>query len=130
MYLAARKPWRSPARSSDDDACPTKIADGPRPQVHHHPSSTAPSIPVQVWSPTSSSAQQPEAGSSPLTVPHVANSGLVPPRAAFSPGPSGPGQEEDVLAAMYSLSGDFWDNALLPGTWEIAGNGMGNRGSR
>ncbi|KAG8715199.1 hypothetical protein FRC09_016829 [Ceratobasidium sp. 395] len=85
---------------------------------------------VQVQSPTSSSAQQPEAGSSPLTVPHVANSGLVPPRAAFSPGPSDPGQEEDVLAAMYSLSGDFWDNALLPGTWGIAGNGMGNRGSR
>ncbi|KAG8742280.1 hypothetical protein FRC10_001704, partial [Ceratobasidium sp. 414] len=65
---------------------------------------------------------QSEAGASPLTAPHVSNSGLVPPRVAFSPGPSEPGPEEDLLAAMYSLSGDFWDNALLPGTWGIAGN--------
>jgi hypothetical protein len=41
-------------------------------------------------------------------------------RVAFSPGPSEPGPEEDVLAAMYSLTGDFWDNALLPGTWGIS----------
>lgn len=41
-------------------------------------------------------------------------------RVAFSPGPSEPAPEEDVLAAMYSLTGDFWDNALLPGTWGIS----------
>ncbi|KAG9124117.1 hypothetical protein FRC07_012762, partial [Ceratobasidium sp. 392] len=90
---------------------------------------------VQVQSPgaqSASSAQQPqpEAGSSPITIPHVVNSGLIPPRVAFSPGPSEPGPEEDVLAAMYSLSGDFWDNALLPGTWGIVGNGMGMRGTQ
>ncbi|KAL5638649.1 hypothetical protein ACGC1H_003117 [Rhizoctonia solani] len=39
----------------------------------------------------------------------------------FSPGPSdfGSAPDEDVLAAMYNLTGDFWDNALLPGTWGI-----------
>ncbi|KAG8704586.1 hypothetical protein FRC08_002161 [Ceratobasidium sp. 394] len=63
-----------------------------------------------------------EAGASPTTAPHISHSSLVPPRVAFSPGPSEPGPEEDVLAAMYSLSGDFWDNALLPGTWGITGN--------
>ncbi|CAE6465310.1 unnamed protein product [Rhizoctonia solani] len=39
----------------------------------------------------------------------------------FSPAQSdfGSAPEEDVLAAMYSLTGEFWDNALLPGTWGI-----------
>ncbi|CAE6498442.1 unnamed protein product [Rhizoctonia solani] len=46
----------------------------------------------------------------------------APPAArVLSPGPSdlGSASEEDVLAAMYNLTGDFWDNALLPGTWGI-----------
>ncbi|QRW23088.1 Fungal specific transcription factor domain [Rhizoctonia solani] len=44
-----------------------------------------------------------------------------PPARMLTPGPSdmGSAQDEDVLAAMYNLTGDFWDNALLPGTWGI-----------
>ncbi|QRV81483.1 Fungal specific transcription factor domain [Ceratobasidium sp. AG-Ba] len=63
-----------------------------------------------------------DAAASPITVPYVTSSGLVPPRPSSAAGP-----KEDVLAAMYSLSGDFWDNSLLPGTWGIAaGSGARN----
>ena len=55
----------------------------------------------------------------------MAQSGGTRPRVAFSPGPSDAGQEEDLLAAMYSLEGEFWDNALLPGTWGMAGMSSG-----
>ncbi|CCO32231.1 hypothetical protein BN14_06285 [Rhizoctonia solani AG-1 IB] len=51
-----------------------------------------------------------------------ANVAQSPPARMLTPGPSdtGSAQEEDVLAAMYTLTGDFWDNALLPGTWGIS----------
>ncbi|KAH7325153.1 hypothetical protein B0J17DRAFT_682370 [Rhizoctonia solani] len=44
----------------------------------------------------------------------------------FSPAQSdfGSAPEEDVLAAMYNLTGEFWDNALLPGTWGIGSHAM------
>ncbi|KAB5591031.1 Fungal specific transcription factor domain containing protein [Ceratobasidium theobromae] len=31
-----------------------------------------------------------------------------------------PQSNQDLLAAMYALQGDFWDNALLPGTWGMS----------
>ncbi|EUC56134.1 fungal specific transcription factor domain protein [Rhizoctonia solani AG-3 Rhs1AP] len=53
----------------------------------------------------------------------VAQTSVAPSPATrmLSPGPSdfGSAPDEDVLAAMYNLTGDFWDNALLPGTWGI-----------
>lgn len=55
----------------------------------------------------------------------MAQPGVTRPHVAFSPGPSDVGQGEDLLAAMYSLEGNFWDNALLPGTWGMPGTSSG-----
>ncbi|CUA76993.1 Conidial development protein fluffy [Neurospora crassa OR74A] [Rhizoctonia solani] len=72
--------------------------------------------------PTNIKAAQPLQGTQPSGT--VSNVNTAPPPATrmISPGPSsdfGSAPEEDVLAAMYNLTGDFWDNALLPGTWGI-----------
>ncbi|KAJ1304155.1 hypothetical protein OPQ81_008555 [Rhizoctonia solani] len=71
--------------------------------------------------PTNVNLGGPQQGTQPSGDVSNANTASLPAARMFSPGPSdlGSASEEDVLAAMYNLTGDFWDNALLPGTWGI-----------
>ncbi|KAG8682988.1 hypothetical protein FRC11_014113, partial [Ceratobasidium sp. 423] len=70
--------------------------------------------------PIKSKVTQPQQGTQPSGA--VTTTSTTPSATRMlSPGPSdfGSATSEDVLAAMYNLTGDFWDNALLPGTWGI-----------
>ncbi|KAG8737613.1 hypothetical protein FRC11_001933 [Ceratobasidium sp. 423] len=69
---------------------------------------------------TNANVSQPQQGTQPPGT--IAATNTAPPLARMlGPGSSdfGSAPDEDLLAAMYNLTGEFWDNALLPGTWGI-----------